>query len=48
MEATVVYRFHIALRGIDPEIWRRVKLIAGSSLADREVNAPVWVRVPVI
>jgi hypothetical protein len=32
MEATVVYRFHIALRGVDPKIWRRVELIAGSSL----------------
>jgi hypothetical protein len=34
MEATVVYRFHIALRGVDPKIWRRVELTAGSSLAD--------------
>lgn len=34
MEATVVYRFHIALRGVDPKIWRRVELRAGSSLAD--------------
>jgi hypothetical protein len=34
MEATVVYRFHIALRDVSPKIWRRVKLTAGSSLAD--------------
>jgi hypothetical protein len=36
MEAPVVYRFHIALRGVDPKIWRRVELIAGSSLAELE------------
>jgi hypothetical protein len=34
MEAAVVYRFHIALRGVNPKIWRRVELTAGSSLAD--------------
>jgi len=34
MEATVVYRFHIALRGVAPKIWRRLELTAGSSLAD--------------
>jgi hypothetical protein len=34
MEAPVVYRFHIALRGVDPKIWRGVELTAGSSLAD--------------
>jgi hypothetical protein len=34
MEAAVVYRFHIALRGVSPRIWRRVELTAGSSLAD--------------
>jgi hypothetical protein len=34
MEATVVYRFRIALRGVDPKIWRRVELTAASSLAD--------------
>jgi hypothetical protein len=34
MEATVVYQFHIALRGVDPKIWRRVELTAGNSLAD--------------
>jgi hypothetical protein len=34
MEAAVVYRFYIALRGVSPKIWRRVELTAGSSLAD--------------
>jgi hypothetical protein len=34
MEAGVVYRFHIALRGVSPKIWRRVELTAGGSLAD--------------
>jgi Plasmid pRiA4b ORF-3-like protein len=34
MEAAVVYRFHIALRGVSPKIWRRIDLTAGSSLAD--------------
>jgi Plasmid pRiA4b ORF-3-like protein len=34
MEAEFVYRFHIALRGVSPKIWRRVELTAGSSLAD--------------
>jgi Plasmid pRiA4b ORF-3-like protein len=34
MEATVVYRFHIALRDVSPKVWRRVELTAGSSLAD--------------
>ncbi len=34
MEAAVVYRFHIALRGVSPKLWRRVELTAGSSLAD--------------
>jgi hypothetical protein len=34
MEAAVVYRFHIALRGVSPKIWRRVELTADSSLAD--------------
>jgi Plasmid pRiA4b ORF-3-like protein len=34
MEATVVYRFHIALRDVSPKIWRRVELTAGNSLAD--------------
>jgi Plasmid pRiA4b ORF-3-like protein len=34
MEAEVVYRFHIALRGISPKVWRRVELTAGRSLAD--------------
>ena len=34
MEAAVVYRFHIALRGVSPKIWRRVELTARSSLAD--------------
>ena len=34
MEATVVYRFHIALRGVSPKIWRRVELTACSSLAN--------------
>jgi len=34
MEATLVYRFHIALRDVSPKIWRRVELTAGSSLAD--------------
>jgi hypothetical protein len=34
MEAAIFYRFHIALRGISPKIWRRVELTAGRSLAD--------------
>jgi Plasmid pRiA4b ORF-3-like protein len=34
MEATVVYRFHVALRDVSPKVWRRVELTAGSSLAD--------------
>jgi hypothetical protein len=34
MEATVVYRFHIALRDVSPKVWRRVELTAGSSLVD--------------
>src|ERR1700679_3465902 len=34
MEATAVYRFHIALRDVSPKVWRRVELPAGSSLAD--------------
>ena len=34
MEAEFVYRFHIVLRGVNPKIWRRVELTAGSSLAD--------------
>ena|ERR1700733_1232839 len=34
MEATVVYRFHIAPRHVSPKVWRRVELTAGSSLAD--------------
>jgi Plasmid pRiA4b ORF-3-like protein len=34
MEATVVYRFHIALRGVNPKVWRRLELTAASSLAD--------------
>jgi hypothetical protein len=34
MEATVVYRFDVALRDVSPKVWRRVELTAGSSLAD--------------
>lgn len=34
MAATVVYRFHIALRDVSRKVWRRVELRAGSSLAD--------------
>jgi hypothetical protein len=34
MEGEVVYRFHVALRGVSPKVWRRVVLTAGSSLAD--------------
>jgi len=34
LEATVVYRFYIALRDVSPKVWRRVELTAGSSLAD--------------
>jgi hypothetical protein len=34
VEATVVYRFHIALRNVSPKVWRRVELTKGSSLAD--------------
>ena len=34
MEAELVYRFHIVLRGVNPKIWRRVELTTGSSLAD--------------
>jgi Plasmid pRiA4b ORF-3-like protein len=34
MGAPVVYRFHIALRGVAPKIWRRLELTASSSLAD--------------
>jgi hypothetical protein len=34
MEATAVYRFHIALRDVSPKVWRRVELTADSSLAD--------------
>jgi hypothetical protein len=34
MEATVVYRSHIALRDVSPRVWRRVALTAGSSLAN--------------
>jgi hypothetical protein len=31
MVATVVYLFHIALRGVNPKVWRRVELIAARS-----------------
>jgi Plasmid pRiA4b ORF-3-like protein len=34
MEATAVYRFHIALRDVSRKVWRRVELTVGSSLAD--------------
>src|ERR1700723_2862468 len=34
MEATAVYRLHIALRDLSPNVRRRVELPAGSSLAD--------------
>ena len=34
MEVTVVYRFHVALRDVNPKVWRRVELTTGSSLAD--------------
>jgi hypothetical protein len=34
MQAGIIYRFHIALRGISPRIWRRIELNAGQSLAD--------------
>jgi hypothetical protein len=34
MEAAVVYRLHIALRGVSPKVWRRLELTAGTSLSD--------------
>jgi hypothetical protein len=34
MEAAVVYRFHIALRGVNSKIWRRMEPTGGSSLAN--------------
>jgi hypothetical protein len=34
MEAAVVYRFHTALRGVGPKLWRQVELPAGSSSAE--------------
>ena len=34
MQAAVVYRFHLALQGVNPKIWRRIELTAGGSLAD--------------
>jgi hypothetical protein len=38
MEAEVVYRFHIALRGVGPKVRRPVEMRAASSLADPAVN----------
>jgi hypothetical protein len=34
MEAAVVYRLHIALRGVSPKVWRRLELTVGTSLSD--------------
>jgi hypothetical protein len=34
VEAAVVYRFHIALRDVSPNIWRRVELTTVSCLGD--------------
>jgi hypothetical protein len=34
MGAEVVYRFHIALRGVHPKVSRRMEMTAGSSLSD--------------
>ena len=34
MGAEIVCRFYIALRGVHPKVWRRVKITARSSLAD--------------
>jgi hypothetical protein len=40
MEATVDYRFHIALRDVSPEVWRRMELTAHRALADLAARRP--------